>query len=51
MKLLMLFLFLGLSSCGTMDRVSVPAECDVLPQNVDQAVTIICPHKISVKHK
>lgn len=48
-KFIIIGLFLGLSACST-DRVTVPKDCDVIPQNVDQAITIVCPHKISIKH-
>lgn len=42
-------LCLLISGCAHTDKVTVPGDCDVLPQNTDQAVTIICPHRISVK--
>lgn len=45
------FIILGLltAACAHTDKITVPADCDVVIGSGNQ-VSIVCPHKISVKH-
>lgn len=45
------FIILGLlaAACAHVDTVKVPQDCDVVAGSGNQ-VSIVCPHKISVKH-